>query len=76
VCRNLLCVALPVHVVSWLICGMGAGLAFGRLDATSTASQQFVEIVNPTPLAVDVSGWKLQGTSSSPLRPGAITLLK
>eukprot|EP00884_Botryococcus_braunii_P015668 jgi/Botrbrau1/2785/Bobra.0164s0062.1 len=48
------------------------GLVFGRLDSASPAPQQFVEVVNPTQAAVDVSGWKLAGTSSNPLRPGTV----
>lgn len=45
-------------------------LSFGRIDSTSSPSQQYVEISNPLSYAVDVSNWKISGGASVVLKPG------
>ena len=50
------------------------GLAFGRVDATSPANQQFVEIKNPLNYAVDVSSWKISGSATAELKPGRASM--
>lgn len=40
---------------------------------TSDGSGQFVQILNGNAVAVDVSGYKLQGSTSITLRPGLIS---
>lgn len=44
-------------------------LSIKMVDATS-GSGQYVEIFNGNNVAVDVSGYKLQGSTSITLRPG------
>lgn len=45
-----------------------------RLEVGRTAAGQggFVEIVNPNPFAVDVSGWKLSGDATFTAAPGTV----
>lgn len=49
-----------------------APLKFGRMDASSAPSQQFVEIVNNLTYAVDVSGWSIAGAAKASIKPGAL----
>ena len=45
-------------------------LRFGRMDDTSPAAQQYLELLNPNPVAVDVSGYQLGGPVQLTLAPG------
>ena len=47
-------------------------LALGRSDASASAAQQFVEVVNPNAFAVDVSGWTVSGNIKMTLRAGVV----
>ena len=51
-----------------------AALKFGRLDSTAPADQKFVEVLNPNPFAVDVSGYRLSGPAQYTLATGEAPL--
>lgn len=45
-------------------------LSFGRIDSESPTDQKFVEVLNPSALAVDVSGYRLTGPVQYTLATG------
>jgi hypothetical protein len=50
-------------------------LAFGALEVNPPSGNQdeeFVEIVNPTPEAVDLTGWRVEGAVVHTFRPGTV----
>jgi len=47
-------------------------IEFGRIEGTGPESQQFIELVNPNPVAVDISGWRLDGDVEIVLQPGTV----
>jgi hypothetical protein len=43
----------------------------GRIDATSAAPQQYLELANPNAAAVDISFWRLSGALDLQVQGGA-----
>jgi len=54
-----------------------ATLAFGEIDSNPVSGRQteeFVELVNPGSVAVDISGWHIRGGIDHTFRPGTVIL--
>lgn len=54
-----------------------AVVTFGEVDPNPSSGNQdeeFVELVNPGEVAIDVSGWKVRGGIDHTLRPGSVIL--
>jgi len=52
-------------------------MRFGQLEynpATGNQAEEYVELVNDNPFAVDISGWRLDGAVRHTFRPGTVVL--
>ena len=50
-------------------------MAFGRIEATPSSGNQdeeFIQLLNPNTLAVDISGWRLEGGVKHTIAPGTV----
>ena len=50
-------------------------LAIGRIDfnpASGNQNHEFIEILNPNPVAVDISGWTVEGAVTHTFKPGTV----
>jgi subtilisin-like proprotein convertase family protein len=54
-----------------------AVVLFGEVDynpASGNQLEEYIQLVNPNPYAVDISGWKVEGAAAHRFRPGTVIL--